>query len=534
MGRIFEHQEIINTREAKGMRALPSSAGVNIGFREMRAKRESRLQTPHPVPNGREVNIEGFSRLKSKASSIIPALTITPELLQIDPANDGSAARRAFPCLMADFAGLDDTNWTPPDSQIAAGPDHLIATVNATFAVFDKMGRQLLRRTMSDLFARLVEDALIFSPKVIYDQFRGTWLMVVCARSFDAQRSWFLLASSQSSDPLGDWWIWALDADGNGVGKTAYWPEGLGLAVDNEQFYLTANMFSASGEFAYAKLRVLNTKEMQTGGVLHGWDFWQLRNADGSLAFGLQPALNLRAAGAQYLVNATPDGQGMTQWTITYPMRQAPTLARRFISTAEYHLPPDARQTEQQVEIGIGDARLVNVVFRHGLLWMAHTVAASWPASRPASQSDAANTAAIHWLQINPRAGCITQQGIYGTPQDHYFCPAVMVDGEGNMLMVFNSANEHEPPSLRFTGRQATDEPGMLQASELLLRSSASASCEWSNFNGAAIAPDNSEVWLIGQYVATASDWPTWIGAVSYAEPDDGVNESYSNQVTYV
>src|SRR5207237_644463 len=146
-------------------------------------------------------------------------------------------------------------------------------------------------------------------------------------------------------------------------------------------------------------------------------DFWQLRNADGSLVFGLQPALNLRAAGAQYLLNATPDGQGITQWTVTYPMRQAPTLARRFISTAEYKLAPDARQVANQVEIGVGDTRLVNVVFRHGLLWMAHTVVASW--------GNATNTSAIHWLQINPRAGCLTQQGVYGRPHEHYFCPAV-------------------------------------------------------------------------------------------------------------
>jgi hypothetical protein len=525
MGRIFKPQEIIYTREAKGMRTLPSSRGLNINFREIKAKRESRLQIPYPVPGGREVNAVEFSRLKLEAVTAA-ATAGSPRPLQIDPQpSDSKEAIPATPRLIADFAGLDDSNWMPPDSQIAAGPDHLIATINSTFAVFDRVGRQLLRRTLADLFARLVDDALIFNPKVIYDQFRGIWLMVACARSFDAERSWFLLASSQSGDPLGDWWIWALDASSDGEGETAYWPEGLGLAVDNGQLYLTANMFTAAGEFAHAKLRVLNIKDMQTGGVLHGWDFWQLRNADGSLVFGLQPALNLRAAGAQYLLNAVPDGQGVTQWTITQPMRQTPALARRFIPTAEYHLAPDAKQDAGKVEIGTGDVRLVNVVFRHGLLWTAHTVAANW--------GDATNTAAIHWLQVNPRAGCITQQGVFGAPREHFFCPAAMVDGEGNMLLTFNHVNEHEPPSLRFTGRQAADEPGLLAASEVLLRSSASASCEWSNFNGAAIAPNDAEVWLIGQYVATASDWPTWIGAISYVEPDESVTDLYADQSIY-
>lgn len=533
MGKIFERQEIISTPEAKGMRTSPSSRGVSVSFSELKARREFHLPVPRPLPNGRETQVMEFSRLKSKALSS-QASACAVGLLQTDPQTDGQAEIFQSPHLVKDFAGLDDTNWMPPNSHIAAGPDHLIAVINATFAVFDKPGRQLLRRTLADLFSSLVADALIFNPKVIYDQFRGSWLLTACARSVDEQRSWLLLASSQTGDPMGNWWIWALDADYDGAIKTSHWPEGLGVAVDNSLLYLTMNMFTAQDEFAYSKLRILNVKEMQTGGILHGWDFWKLRNADGTLAFGVQPALNLRAAGAQYMLNATSDGQGLTQWTISQPMRQAPMLKRRFVPTAQYHLAPDIRQRAGRVEINSGDTRLVNVAFRHGLLWTAHTVAANW--------GDDTNTAVIHWLQINPRAGCVTQQGFYGAPREHYFCPAVMVDGEGNLLMVFNQASENEPPTICFTGRQAADEPGLLRAGELLLRSPASASCEWSNFSGAAIAPDDTEVWLISQYVATESDWPTWIGAVSYAEqregpglpgPKEGMSEPYSNQSIY-
>lgn len=526
MGRIFEHQEIINTPEAKGMRTLPSSRGVTVNFNELKAKRETRLKTPHQVPGGRELSDVSFSKLKSQAlTNPVPAYSA--ELLQFDSqsfnaggANEGACS----PSLVADFAGLDDANWTPPDSQIAVGPEHLIAAVNATFSIFDKFGGQLLRRTLADVFARLVQDAIIYNPKVLYDQFRGCWVMVACARSFDSQRSWFLLAYSKTYDPLGDWRIWALDAGYDGLIRTSYWPEGLGLALDNSLLYLTANMFSGQGQFTYSKLRVLNIREIEIGSVVHGWDFWQLRNVDGSTAFGIQPAVNLRAAGAQYLLNSTSEGLGVTQWTVTQQMRHAPVLTRRFVPTANYHLPPDAHQQSTGVEIGIGDSRVVNVVFRHGLLWAAHTVAANW--------GDTANTSAIHWMQINPRAGCVIQQGIYGSPRRHYFCPAVMVDGEANMLMVFNRVSDYETPSICFTGRRAADESGMLQPSELLLYSPTSAFCEWSNFNGAAIAPDEADVWVISQYVATDSDLPTWIGAISYADDPKAV-ESYSIQPVY-
>ncbi|HMV50812.1 MAG TPA: hypothetical protein PLD20_04695 [Blastocatellia bacterium] len=524
MGRIFEHQEVISTPEAKGMRTLPSARGVLVNFSELKAKRELQSPVPRPLPNGCGTSAAAFFKLKSKAFSD-PASAYAAEFLQFDPRTDNQAESFQSPHLVKDFAGLDDTNWTPPNSHIAAGPNHLLAAVNATFAVFDKPGRQLLRRTLAEVFSPLVADALIFNPKVLYDQFHGCWLMAACARSMDAQRSWFLLACSQTGDPIGNWWIWALDAGYDGNFKTAYWPEGLGLAVDNSLLYLTANMFTGQDAFAYSKLRILNVKELQSGGILYGWDFWQLRNADGSPAFGVQPAVNLRAAGAQYLLNTNSDGQGVTQWTVSQAMRQAPTLKRRFVPTAPYHLPPDIKQRAGRLEISIGDARLVNVVFRHGLLWAAHTVAANW--------GDGVNNAAIHWLQINPRAGCATQQGVYGAPHQHYFCPALTVDGEGNLLMVFNQAGENGSPTIRFTGRQTADEPGLLRGSELLLRGLASTSCEWSSFSGAAIAPDDNEVWLMSQYIATESDWPTWIGAVNYTVTEDGANEPYSTQSVY-
>lgn len=95
-----------------------------------------------------------------------------------------------------------------------------------------------------------------------------------------------------------------------------------------------------------------------------------------------------------------------------------------------------------------------------------------------------------------------------------------MVDGEANMMMVFNRVSEYETPSICFTGRRAADESGMLHPSGLLMRSPTSAFCQWSNFNGAAIAPDESEVWVISQYVATETDLPTWIGAISFAESE--------------
>src|SRR5262249_38734819 len=262
-------------------------------------------------------------------------------------------------------------------------------------------GRQMLRVNLADLFSQLVQDAIIFNPRVIYDQFRDGWVIAACARSVDERHSWFLVAYSAGASPLNEWFIWALDASLNGKLRTGHWADDIGLSVDNNSIYLTANMFSAKGQFLYSKLRVVNKKEMQSAGILHGWDFWELRDADGSLAFGVQPALNLKAAGVQYLLNTTNDGQGLTQWSITHAGRQDLRLKRRLIPTPSFQLPPNAKQPRADVEIETGDARLTNVVFRHGMLWTAHTIATNW--------GNDSNVAAIHWLQINAQAGFVIQ-----------------------------------------------------------------------------------------------------------------------------
>jgi hypothetical protein len=123
-------------------------------------------------------------------------------------------------------------------------------------------------------------------------------------------------------------------------------------------------------------------------------------------------------------------------------------------------------------------------------------------------------------LQINARAGTVIQQGIYGKAGYHYFCPVVMPDGEGNLALAFNRAGDTELPSIRFSGRLASGEPGNLQASAVLQQSLTAGPAEWSLSSSMACTPDDSTLWMIGQYAATEEDWATWVGAITYAEPE--------------
>ena len=507
----LERQEILVTPEGKARRCAPTSRGRSVNVNKLIARRQVGLRKRTLVVPGHAEAPDRYVELKRGACSAAGALS-DPTILQADATRFEQSALEPSLQLIRSFAGLDDTEFEPPDCQIASGPGHLLVAVNASWAVFDKTGRQLLRRNFADLFAGLADDPHIFRPRVIYDHFRGGWVMAACATSADLKQSWFFLASSQGADPMGDWWVWSIEARSD-ESQPNLRPDSLGLAVDNSSVYLTANMFAGQGQFAYARLRVLSKLDMLGGGLIHGWDFWQLRNHDGTPAFALQPALNLSPPDGQYLINSTVDGQGLTLWKVVQSPRQLPILTRKFMPTSQFRLAPNIRQQKIEREIDPGDPRLCQPVYRHGQLWTAHTVAVKW--------GEAPSSAGIQWFQANPKAGYVTRQGVFGAPGYHYFCPAVMVDRQGNMVLVFNRVGENDPPSICYAVKLVSDDPTRLRDGIEMLQSSMPGACEWSSSNSAAIDPEEKQVWMMGQYVATESDWATWIGSIDLTTSQD-------------
>ena len=513
----LKRQEIISTPECKGMRAVISAKPASFKAQNLPVRYEFKMSARRVAPLGRIEAASDFRFLKTEALKFAPA-TRRSRYQQADAPSAGSTIDPAGTLqnlqLPAAFPGLEDTGWTPPEGCLAIGPQHLMVAVNSACAVFDRAGRQLLYGELKDWFAPVSHGAEIYNPKVIFDHQRGCWLLAACAREVNRFRSSLLLAVSQSSDPQGDWWVWSLDAALDGALKTTNWPDGLGLATDNSAIYLSVNMFGDNHKFHHSKVRILYKREAYAGAPLHGWDYWDFRNQNGTVAFGLQPASNLGSTDVQHFANATPDGKSTTVWSLTQPLRMPPQLSRKHVTTLSYSLAPNVTLSQGETrEIETGDTRLGNVVFRNGSLWTAHTVSANWGGDTC--------VAAIHWLQINPHTGSVMQQGIYGQPRHHYFCPAVMVDRQNRMMLVFNRAPQNaaldEGPAICFTGRRADDRLNTLQASALLKQSKVPGGQVWSACSGASLDPSGSDFWLIGQYALGQNQWATWIGETTYA-----------------
>src|SRR5215813_11401891 len=70
------------------------------------------------------------------------------------------------PTASSNFAGITATGWIPPDCTMAVGPQHVLASVNSSVALYNKMGgAQLWQRTLSQWFSNVVQGMTIFDPK---------------------------------------------------------------------------------------------------------------------------------------------------------------------------------------------------------------------------------------------------------------------------------------------------------------------------------------------------------------------------------
>ena len=471
-------------------------------FRELKGaapNTDLREATAQPVRDSRAKKLE--------LGSLAMAPAATPPGLPPLPALTGAN----------NFAGIPSTGWIPPDCTMAVGPDHVLASVNSSVAIFSKAGGgALLQRTLTQWFANVAQDMTIFDPKALFDQHNGRWVLLAVAVKNSPMKSFHLLSVSATADPLGTWRNYALDAKRDGSTTTGNWADYPALGVDAGALYITSNMFQFNGGFQYAKIRVVPKAGPYSGGTAPFTDFVRMRNADGTMAFTIQPCHTFGAPQVEYLVNsAFPQGDYLTIWSIAGPPG-APALNRKQVGVSPYSLPPNADQNGGAPPLNTGDVRALHAVFRGDSLWTALNTAHNW--------GGATNRSSILWCQIRAASPTVVQQGLFGTNTHHYFYPACCPDNNGNMIAVFSRSSASGFGSVLFTGRRATDPLGTLQPSILLKAGTAayfnqdgSGRNRWGDYCGVSADPSNPRsIWFYSEYASALNTWGTWIGSAFF------------------
>jgi hypothetical protein len=137
------------------------------------------------------------------------------------------------------------------------------------------------------------------------------------------------------------------------------------------------------------------------------------------------------------------------------------------------------------------------------------------------SVNTAVGKGGVRWYELRPDAGRalrVVQQGTYAPDSSYRWMASPAIDRFGNIGIGYSFGGTPHYAGQRFAGRRASDAPGALTLSEVVLaegRASQTTTLRWEDYTQTAIDPrDDCTIWYVGDYLqAGATAYSTRIGA---------------------
>lgn len=423
------------------------------------------------------------------------------------------------PAMAVTFAGPgDDNTRIPPSPQIAAGPNHLMVAQNNNVRIMDRAGVVLETLSMAQFWTPLGAKVVVDQPRLVFDAAAQRFIFLARSDALTTNSALFL-AVTKTSDPMAGWNYYKYDAD---AVAHQLWADNTGLGFSKDWVVLAANRWTMAGLGSNTIVFVMDKTNLYAGGVGTYTNFVM-----GNL-LNLQPAVNQDAnSTATYLMNAyntnavgAPHSQ-LRLYSITGSV-SAPVLVPGaavadgvFSWGSRTNAADFAPQLGSTNKIQCNDDKLLNVVYRNGHLWTAHTV--FFPTNQPVARSS------IQWWEINPATTGIVQRSTIDDPSGQYFYafPSIGVNASNDVLLGYSRFSTGEYATAAYSFHAATDGLDNVRSNAVLKAGLASyyktgdgVRNRWGDYGATVVDPANDlSFWTIQEYAQTGNtNWGTWIG----------------------
>ncbi len=462
--------------------------------------------------------------------------------LPLDPLVQDYPSVPIIPTPSQSFEGVGNVNGVlPPDPNGDVGPNHYVQWVNLSFAIYSKgtpetpaalLYGPAAGNTLWTGFGGPCETRNDGDPIVLYDHLADRWVMSQLALpnsffGFLFAPFYQCLAISATSDPTGAYYRYQFSFNKlNDYPKLGLWPDA---------YYMTMNQFSSISLQFVGQGVVAFDREKMLAGLPATMVYVDLASVDMNLGGMLPADLDGPAPSAgspSYFVQVDDDAWGYSpdelqlwrfhvDWTnpsassFTGPaLLPTSPFDSNLCSYSRNCIPQPG--TTAKVD-AIADRLMYRLQYRnfgtHESLVVNHTV-----------DVDGTDHAGIRWYEIrDPRtAPVIYQQGTYAPDADHRWMGSAAMDGAGNIALGFSVSGPTTSPSVRYTGRLATDAPGAMTQGEADLTvgsgSQTHSSGRWGDYSMLAVDPsDDCTFWYTQEYYAVTSaiGWRTRVGSFS-------------------
>src|SRR5213593_2766821 len=392
---------------------------------------------------------------------------------------------------------------TPPDVQVAVGPNHVVEMVNVLGRISTKQGVEVQTFPLDSFFGVPSTD-FISDPKIHFDTASGRWFASIT----DVTTGSVLLEVSATDDPTGSWNSYRVST----ITGCADQPL---LGFSDLVVIVSANDFSSctSGNPSYLGVQywVLNKTDLLSGAAARTMSF----GPDPTL-FSVHPVQSLGSTDTQFMVST---GSGPTSTLTLFSITGVPPglalVTQQNFGIRSVAIPPRAPQLGSRSTLDTADNRVQDVMWADNRLWLSLGVGCT-------PTGDNQVRSCVRLIEVDTANGTIAQDFDIGFSGKYVFYPALRTDAGGNLVVVFGYSSANDYPEIRVAARSVHDPPNTIGASQIIRVGEGpetsgcpnNSVCRYGDYFGASHDPSElGIVWVAGEY-GTAAGWATFIAAM--------------------
>nr|NQU93681.1 hypothetical protein [Bacteroidota bacterium] len=437
---------------------------------------------------------------------------------------------------------------TPTDPTGAVGMNHYVNAWNSSFRIWDKEGNAL---TPSASLATIFPGHSMGDPIVVYDQLADRFLVT------QFYSNGFLVAVSQGPDPVNNgWYTYQF--------PTNTFPDYPKYSVWSDGYYITANKNSGSAgysEVVFAlerdKMLVGDPDAMMIGFPLPTISTSGFFSPLGFNVTGFEepPAGNMPIVYMQDDSWSGVSSDHLKIWTINVDWASPGNSSisdPQVIETEPFDGVFDGGSFSNLTQPSGPDIDALQATVMYMAQYRRFPGYNSVVFNFVVDMGGSYELAGIRWYELRQTDDGlpweIYQEGTYAQPEGHHaFAGNMCQDANGNIALAYTIVSEDEYPSLRYTGRFASDEPGIMTIEEGTIANGTQSdpSFRYGDYSQMTIDPfDDMTFWSIGEYFTggrknqvgafkIASDLADDVGIISVDAPSNGIlNDSEPISVT--
>ncbi|MCX6268186.1 MAG: PKD domain-containing protein, partial [Bacteroidetes bacterium] len=395
---------------------------------------------------------------------------------------------------------------TPTDPTGAVGPNHFVNSWNTSFRIWDKTGNALIpAASLGTLFSSTDGD-----PIVIYDPFADRFLIT------EFFSNGFKVAISKGPDPVtSGWYIYSF--------PTNTFPDYPKFTVWSDGYYITANKDQSTPTtsqvvFALERDKMIagNTAALMIGFPLPGIVTSGFYSPLGFNANGptMPPVGNAPIVYMQddAWTGVTVDHLKIWSVNVNWTTPASSTISTpQIINTQPFDGLFDGGSFSNLPQPSGSDIDALQATIMFMAQYRRFSSYNSAVLNFVVDLDGNDNKAGIRWYELRQTADgapwTIYQEGTYVQPNGHSaFSGNMCMDIYGNIGLAYTVVSTTQNPSLRFTGRYASDPLGTMTIAEdvIINGTSVDPSSRYGDYSQMTVDPvDGRTFWSIGEYFSS-------------------------------